>query len=127
MKVYMVEAGQYSDYRVVALYTDKEQADLHSERLNAVDNYAYSTVAEVETSETAPTYHALWMVSISPDGNMEEHIFHYVESGSRTRVEVWHSDFEWDRGWHAQSVDLELARKAALDRHAQEKAEKAGL
>jgi hypothetical protein len=130
MKVYMVSAGSYSDYHVVALYTDEEQANLHAERLDAVDDSAYAQVSEVETATHAPTFYPLWDVWVADNGVVEERAFHYTEEEppAHADVEVWRSDYPaWDTGWHAQSTDRELAKKAALDRHYQEKAEKAGL
>lgn len=46
MKVYVIEQGSYSDYRVVGVFSTREYAEQIAARINAADHYEEATVEE---------------------------------------------------------------------------------
>src|SRR5574340_466763 len=101
MKIYMVSRGQYSDYHIEALYTDKEKADRHAERLNEVDHYACSDVEEVEVRDEAPVFYPVWHVTVRADGEVREESYGYeTEVPTHPDVDVYKAK-DWDGDWAA--------------------------
>jgi hypothetical protein len=45
-RIWVIEKGSYSDYRVVGVYTTKAKAERVAEAINAGDNFDAATVAE---------------------------------------------------------------------------------
>jgi len=71
-KIYAVNSGSYSDYRVVALFSTPERAQ---EFMAAVPDSDYNGVEEFElnpdTADLIKRGYSLWLVHMLRDGNTE--------------------------------------------------------
>lgn len=129
MKVYVITAGEYSDYHICDVTIDPEQAEwlrrLHS-------GYNEAEIEVFETNEApVPKLRRIWSFSILPDGSVVPN----------DREELWTDDpnfpnaFKW--GLYNNSIDsvfckvaapdIATAQKIAFDKRAKMIAERFGL
>ena len=120
MKLYAVTAGEYSDYRIVTLQTDREKAERIAEVLS--DRGDVYDVEEFESDDWETDPRPVWSV--------------YIEKGQviTKSVSKTESTVEWSKTWpfgrtivYIKAKTAEQAIKIAQDRLAKEKARKEGL
>lgn len=140
MKVYVVTAGEYSDYCIVGVTTTKEMADTIASRYNnqhGFKNYDYSraNVEEYETDKYEPLRtNRLWIVHKSFDGTPKELEMSASESDDyeETVGKIYVSD-RFDDGKprllyvYVYAVNEESAIKIASEKFAEYQAMEEGL
>lgn len=147
-KIYVVTAGEYSDYGICAVFSTREQAEKycacgHGEYVEEYDLDAWSA----DGCEVAYRYHVQYprqkAGSIADPRyllkkDVEKDLQKIVNSGIRSvpdgpkynrwdHVTAEHEMFHPDRYVYLDHRDPELALKIVRDRIAKAKAEKAGL
>lgn len=141
MKIYIVTEGDYSAYRIVSVYTDKDKADEHVELLNRASKYAYAQVEEWET-ETAKKFIAYAVgYNFATERVNNRTRFRYEDGPVLTRLELhrvvdtlpetsvanYHKDYPDVYTGIAYGTSYEHAEKNLWDAIAKAKAEAAGL
>ena len=124
--IYAVERGSYSDYRVVAVFDNKEAADLFAERINLDDDdkWDQASVAEWGLLSEAPTRTTVYCYQMSPSEGIKQWTYGEWSHEVDTQFCVQ----EWDNGAVLSRARTEdEARKAAHDRLAEMAARKAGI
>ena len=69
MRIYVVTKGEYSNYRIVALFSTEERADEYVSELNQ-DAYAYARVEEYELDTPRDDLEGCWSIVIDQDGTL---------------------------------------------------------
>lgn len=129
MKVYVVTEGDYSDYHIVGVTTDRETAEAYC-KISKGDWYEpkveeYDTKAFADIRTVKP-----YRVIMEKDGTTTTE----EEDGLSYETAVEHQVFHikrWDRGWEYYEVvvlaeDEQHARKIAADYIAEKKWEEQG-
>lgn len=137
MKVYVVTAGEYSDYHIERVFTDKGMAlaYIEAQKDNEMCIKTYEANEEKRSNLTGYTVACI-------DGNFYTHEhtgnFYYYGSRYKEARPYWHG-FEWTRKLMPKGKKMPLyvtnivaeneekALKIAQDRWAKFKAEKAGI
>lgn len=129
MKVYLASEGSYSDYAVIAVFLNKEDAQKVS--LNEVE--------EMELYESVPEKVSGWVMKAMPyTEDWHERFVSYwpwevwLPMNDRPTTHVWDYGYRRDGGGYSKAIrasgkDRESVRKAFYDRVAQLKAEDAGI
>lgn len=77
--IFAIEQGTYSDYRVVGVFSSKENAEIVAARINADDPYNHATVAEWPLD---PAVNEL-------NQGMSQFIVHMLKDGTVERCDPW--------------------------------------
>jgi hypothetical protein len=93
--VWVIERGEYSDYRVMGVFSSKENAERVAEAINAADSYSTATIAEWQldpvVGELAKGFKPYY-VRMHKDGQVES-----VRPSSMWTYEMGGRVNEWER------------------------------
>jgi hypothetical protein len=128
-KVFAIESGSYSDYRVERLFSNREAAERYIERANAAMGgyYTPSDIVERELLDECPELVTVHHHTIAYDGR------HHIRSEVRWADELGDGMGRTDQNSIGQVSSRaagrtpEEARKAALDGVAERRAMLAGI
>ncbi len=128
-KVYIVTQGEYSDYRIKAVFTDKEQAIYYAALRN--DSFDPSYVEEYAVDEvtidTPPALADKWTARISFDGHLEsfyqEEGYHVI-SPSKVLFSPWKGGRYTVIIYVPEATPFEKAKKILFDTFAKWKYER---
>lgn len=130
MKVYVVTAGEYSDYSIQHIFSNREAADEYVRDFNLAGSYRDARVEEWEVDRTSPRfgklYRALWRETLDERGvevwNHEEHA--PIPPGGIVVTEHLHEYV----GWVISAVGEDVTRvvKAVAERRARYLARETG-
>lgn len=122
-RIWAVEQGSYSDYRVCAVFSVKEAADQYAAAININETYELAEVNEWELLDKAPHRMTVHTYQMSPTGGIQE-----------SSYDAWSNDGETFgarvlSGGRvvSRARTPEEAKKAAYDALAEEAARAEGL
>ena|SRR5215216_4142485 len=129
--VWAVSSGEYSDYSVNELFTTKELAEEHAERMNARERYSDHRVEEFDLWDERPPVYVVYhrQARVHAGGVSEERSWsaEYVgrpSEGQRLQI----NDLGGPNGWFSVvSTDLQRLEKVWAERVAKLQAELAGI
>lgn len=121
MKIYAIMNGNYSDYHICALTTDKERA----KQLQKIytSHLGEPAIEEYEDGEIGKDIHILWQVRLD---NMDAFPMSDPDTSEQKEPERIIDGF-WNDKAHVYAVDKEHAKKKAQDMYAEYKAKKEGI
>jgi hypothetical protein len=130
MKVYAVESGDYSDYRVDSLHSTKERAEAYIKRRSKIDRYYNNEASVVE--RTVDEESDEWL-----NGNVSVYRVYIHESSADVSVSEVEYGAEWEsedsgrmddryRALHIYAKDEQHAAKIAMEKRSVWLANKGG-
>jgi len=127
--IYIITSGEYSEYGIVSVWTDEEEANkickLYNARKDMVDYrvepYAVNSVSSSEVAGWVATYDCK-KHGYSVDVNNV-----VIEETLLTKFDLGRSHFTWQEVATAKAETIERAQKILFDLVAKEGAEKFGL
>lgn len=85
MKIYVVTSGEYSDYSVEAVFTDRRKAILYCAAQNAREgNYEQCDIEEFDSADE------------SIDGNFESVVYEYLFQARRSYGQMLYGESRWE-------------------------------
>jgi hypothetical protein len=93
--VWVIEQGSYSDYRVVGVYTSKENAEIVCDEINKSDSYEQATIAEWPLNPGSSEINqglSQWLVHMRRDGFVER-----CNNRSLDSYDLSHKDYVWQK------------------------------
>jgi hypothetical protein len=72
MEIYIVTQGEYSDYHIVGVFTDKEKAEELCDFGNEIDSWADTRIETYESDTIDVKGRELFFVRMQPDGKVLE-------------------------------------------------------
>lgn len=72
MEIYIVTHGEYSDYGIVGVFTDKEKAEELCDFANEIDSWANARIETYESDTIDIKDRKLFFVRMQPDGKVLE-------------------------------------------------------
>jgi hypothetical protein len=127
VKVYAVSRGSYSDYSIVAIFTDEEIAAKHQHEIDPGNE-----VEAFELVETEPRRIVVYHISNNTyHGRGVEHEWSHTDwdynRASYKRADVQEYGASTFRALRASGLDQEAVRQAYRDRKARLQAREAGI
>lgn len=133
MKIYVITAGEYSDYRIVCVFTDKDKAEhfvnLHNDYAS---KYSWADEYEIEEYDSKDEEY-----SIDDAGLMYSYAPYQIAYGATGAVRVvTRAEYERIKANDPNHIYIflppnraneSIARKAAYDEKARRDAEQAGI
>lgn len=126
MKVYVITKGEYSEYHICAVSTDKEKANMLRDKYSNGDNCAYIEVFDTEKEEMVLKYEHIYMCKYHNKN-------HEIDVNLRLTFDyVYPQDFNVKKAkyglyTYVLANTLEDAIKIASDKFAKYRAENMGL
>lgn len=88
-KVYVVTSGEYSDYHIVAVFTNEEQAEKYADSLGLRRGYAEASVEEYDLNPAVPDVRRYHFAQVDHEGEVERTGSFWAVPGSKqTRADV---------------------------------------
>lgn len=94
-RIWVIEQGIYSDYRVVGVYTSKENAEIVCDALNKGESYEQATIAEWPLNPGAAELNqglSTWLVHMRRDGFVE-----LCDPRGLDSYDISHDDYIWKK------------------------------
>lgn len=138
MKVYVLTSGNYSDYHIVGVTTDKKTADDYKAIFEAPkrDEWSITERINIEVYDTDCLYSDTslvpFIVNFTASTGEIRNIINCFEDGTYSFYDFSADKVRYDRRWdrlsiHVKAKDEEHAKKIACDKLAEWKAKREGI
>jgi hypothetical protein len=111
--VYLVSKGEYSDYRIVAVFSAREPADAYVAETNERDTYAYARVEEHDLDTPREALPGCYAVGLNLHGEVVDSDWDSVSAPSDPPEERPWADGRQGRFFWGYGQSVEHARRSA--------------